>query len=89
MEKKPVKRKNIYVKFVQKNKESLEFIKNHLEKEKIETGEIYSNQNAWVLKIKIISIPSFSSYIKSLHPKKRKRLDLLTKALDITVCAQG
>jgi|SRR3989338_3401634 len=82
IEKKIVKRKNIYVKFAQKNKESLEFIKNTLEKEGIKSGRIHWNESKWILKIRIKDIPLFSSYINPLHPKKQKRLEMLTKLLN-------
>lgn len=75
------KRKNMYVKFVQKNKESLEFIKNHLDSMNIKTGSVYWSENKYNLKISISSIKSFLSYIKSLHPEKANRLVMLTRLL--------
>lgn len=89
VDEKNVDRKNIYAKFAQKNKESLEFIKEELKKENIETGEIHWNESKWILKVKIKSIPLFSYYIVSLHPKKGKRLEMLTKTLRCAVGAQG
>lgn len=74
-------RKNMYVKFVQKNKESLEFIKGHLERSGIATGKVYWSEDKHNLKIRMSSIPAFSSYIQSRHPEKAKRLVLLTRLL--------
>ncbi len=67
-------RKNLYAKFVQKNKESLEFISEHLKKNEIKTGKIYWNDQKYVVKISNKSIPAFSHYIQSLHPWKANRL---------------
>ena len=78
---KSVKRKNLYIKFVQKNKESLEFIKNHLDSLGIETGNVYWEKHKYVLKIRMSSIISFSQFINSLHPAKQKRLEMLTRLL--------
>jgi len=77
------KRKNMYIKFVQKNKESLEFIKSHLNSIGIETGDVYWSVNKNNLKIKMSSIKSFSSYIKPLHPEKANRLVMLNRLLSV------
>ncbi len=69
-----IARKNLYAKFVQKNKESLEFISEHLRKNGIDTGKVYWNDEKHVVKISNKSIPRFSNYIQSLHPWKAKRL---------------
>ncbi|MBI5061383.1 MAG: hypothetical protein HZB67_03640 [Candidatus Aenigmarchaeota archaeon] len=66
--------KNTYIGFNQKNKESLLFIKDVLEKENIRTGDVYWNGHVWVLKIATGSITRFARYMKSKHPKKSKRL---------------
>ena len=75
------KRKNLYVKFVQKNKESLDFIKEKLSLVGIETGNVYWTDNKNNLKIRMTSIKLFLSYINSLHPEKANRLVLLDRLL--------
>ncbi len=75
------KRKNMYIKFVQKNKDSLEFIKNHLALIGIDTGEVYWSDTKNNLKIKMSSLKSFIEYIHSLHPEKANRLDMLNRLL--------
>ncbi len=77
------KRKNLYIKFVQKNKESLEFIKSHLDSLGIETGEVYWNDNKNNLKVRMSSLKSCSHYIKSLHPEKANRLVMLDRLLAV------
>ena len=71
------KRKNMYIKFVQKNKESLIFIKEHLGKANIQTGKIYWGDGEYVFKISNSSIPSFCRYVKPFHSLKALRLKLL------------
>ena len=73
------RRKNLYVKFVQKNRESLEFIKKHLGKLNIQTREIYWEDGKYVFKISNSSIPSFCEYIKPFHSLKYLRLRMLQK----------
>lgn len=75
--KKQIVRKNLYLGFSQKNKESLDFIKSYLEQNGVITRKIYWNQSKWVLKIRTQSIPSFSTLIGSQHPVKSKRLSLV------------
>ncbi len=74
-------RKNLYVKFVQKNKESLEFIKHTLESENIKMGKVYFSDNKYVVKVSTHSIPLFSQLIIPHHSVKAKRLFLLTRLL--------
>lgn len=73
------KRKNLYAKFVQKNKESLEFIKEYLDSKGIQTRSVYLEKNKHVLKISNKSIKSFSKFIKPLHPVRAKNLYKLSK----------
>lgn len=80
--KKP-KRKNLYLKFVQKNKESLIFIKDHLYSLGIESGKVYWSDNKNNLKIKMSSIKLCSHYIESLHPEKANRLVMLNRLLAV------
>jgi len=70
-------KKLLYVKFVQKNEEALEFIKNFLEREGIECGKIYWNQRKWVMKISHKSIGKFVVNIRSFHPKRKRLIKLL------------
>lgn len=74
-------KKNLYVKFVQKNKESLEFIKKTLENENVNMGKVYYSDNKYVVKVNMHSIPSFSQLIFPQHPAKAKRLILLKQFL--------
>lgn len=84
-----LKRKNLYISFVQKNKESLEFIKKYLEKRNIETTNIHPNKDKWVLKIKTHSILSFIKFIKSRHPIKIRRLERMLLFFLRTAGGQG
>lgn len=73
------KRKNLYVKFVQKNKEPLEFIKEYLDAQGIYTRSVYLEKNKYVLKISNKSIKAFSNFIKPLHPVRAKNLCKLSE----------
>lgn len=73
------RRKNLYVKFVQKNKESLDFIKDYLDSKKIYTRSVYLEKNKYVLKISNKSIKKFSKFIKPLHPIRAKNLRKLSE----------
>lgn len=75
------KRKNLYIKFVQKNKESLEFIKETLKREGIQMGKVYFSDDKYVVKVNKQSISLFSKKVKPLHPEKAKRLQMLTRLL--------
>lgn len=75
------KRKHLYVKFVQKNKESLEFIKATLESEGVSMGKVYYSDKKYVVKVSLRSVPLFSQLITPLHPKKAARLRMLTRLL--------
>lgn len=72
------RKKNLYIKFVQKNKESLIFIKRFLESKSIKTRSVYKQDQVWVLKIRNQSIPEFVKLIRSKHTDKSKRLKLLS-----------
>lgn len=74
-------RKNLYVKFVQKNKESLEFISEHLRKSGINTRKFYWDGDKWIFKISTDAILKFANYVYSLHPLKRQRLAKLCRLL--------
>ncbi len=80
---KKIKKKNLYARFVQKNKESLEFIKEELEKNEINCGKVYWSDNKYNLKISNSSIKSFSEFIESQYPKKAKRLYKLAKIFSL------
>lgn len=73
--KKSLIKKNLEIKFSQKNKESLDFIKKHLNSVGIKTGNVYWNQRTYVLKITQSNIPKFKELIGSSHPIKSKRLE--------------
>lgn len=72
-------KKNLEVKFSQKNKESLEFIRDYLNSIGIKTGNVYFNKDVYVLKITQSYIPKFKNKIGSFHPVKAKRLESLAK----------
>ncbi len=72
-------KKYLYVKFVQKNKESLEFIKSFLESKGIKMRSIYLEKNKWVLKVSNSSIPAFAKFIVTFHPEKSSRLAELSR----------
>lgn len=74
-------KKNLEVKFSQKNKESLDFIKVFLNSIGIKTGNVYWNKDTHVLKITQSYIPKFQKLIGSSHPIKAKRLEMLAKML--------
>lgn len=84
---KRIQRKNLYISFNQKNKESLEFIKKILYKHGMESGKIYWSGGKFILKIKTSSIPLFAKFIRSQHPKKSKRLIKIAKIFS-TDCMQ-
>ena len=73
------KKKDLEVKFSQKNKESLEFIKQFLNSINIKTGNVYWNKDTFVLKITQSHIPQFQMVICSSHPVKAKRLEEVAK----------
>ncbi len=72
-------KKNLEVKFSQKNKESLDFIRNYLNFINIRTGNVYWNKDCYVLKITQSNIHKFHDLIGSSHPVKAKRLRILIK----------
>lgn len=72
-------KKNLEVKFSQKNKESLDFIKDYLNSIGIKTANVYYNKDVYVLKITQSYIPKFQKIIGSYHPVKAKRLESLAK----------
>ena len=74
-----IKKKNLCVGFVQKNKESLEFIKAILEKSGIKCGNVFWSTNKHVLKVSSSSIQAFSKFICPKHPIKSKRLEEVSK----------
>ncbi len=74
-------KKDFYISFFQKNKESLEFIKSCLEERGIECGNIYWNQRKWLFKIKRKYINRFIKFIQTRHIMKIKRLKLMQKLL--------
>jgi len=80
---KEIIRKNLYARFVQKNKESLEFIKEELKNNGINCGKVYWSDNKYNLKISNNSIISFSKFIESQHPRKAKRLSKLAKVFSL------
>jgi LAGLIDADG-like domain len=74
-----IKTKNMWIGFVQKNKESLEFIKRILEENNIQCGNVYWSTDKFVLKIRPNSIKKFSEFIGSKHPTKSRRLKEVVK----------
>lgn len=74
-----IKKKNLYIGFVQKNKESLEFIKAILEKNKIACGKVFWSTDKFVLKISSESITTFYEFIEPKHPIKSMRLKAVSK----------
>jgi len=76
-----INKKDIYISFFQKNKESLEFIKFYLENKGIECGNIHWNQRKWLFKVKRKSILRFIKFIESKHKIKVRRLNLMYKML--------
>ncbi len=79
-----VKRKNLYARFVQKNKESLSFIKEELEMKGIKCGKVYWSDEKWNLKISSSkSLKLFSKFVNLRHPMKARRLSILTKRLSL------
>lgn len=74
-------RRCLYAKFVQNNKESLEFIKRYLENQGIRTRSVYRERTEWVLKVSNSSIPKFAKFVITFHPQKADRLTVLSELL--------
>lgn len=74
-------KKCLYVKFVQNNKEPLEFIKKYLESQGIKTRSVYRERTEWVLKVSNSSIPKFAKFVITFHPQKADRLTVVSKLL--------
>jgi hypothetical protein len=78
-----IPKKNISIGFSQKNKESLQFIKEFLEKNGIATTEIYWNERKWVLKIRRQSFLDFIDFIQPHNPIKLMRLQKIRKIFSL------
>ena len=79
--KEPSNEKKIYIKFTQKDKESLNQLKEMIERLEIKCGnvrisELGRNGKIWRFSITNLNgILNFSEKINSLHPEKRQRLE--------------
>jgi intein/homing endonuclease len=78
-----IPKENISIGFSQKNKESLQFIKEFLEKNGIATTEIYWNERKWVLKIRRQSFLDFIDFIQPHNPIKLMRLQKIRKIFSL------